>query len=77
METGNRMRVVASSIMVLENRAGRICHCQGPIWRKWNTIQKAFESLHCQQVPVKPMGELCLTPFYGQTKYEMAVCYCC
>lgn len=77
LKIGNGMRLVASSIMVLENRAGGIYHCQGPIWRKRNTIQTAFESLPCHQAPVKATGKVCLTPFNGHTKYEMAVCYCC
>lgn len=68
LESRNGMRLVASSIMVLGNRSGGIYHCQGSLWRKWHTIQKAFELLHCHQVPVKPLGKVCLPHFDGQTK---------
>lgn len=77
LEFGNGMRLVASSIMVLKNRPGGVYQHQGPVWSMGNIMQEAFESLHCHQVTVKPTGEVRLTYFNGQAKYEIAGCCFC
>lgn len=66
LEIGNWMRLVASSVMVLENRPGGTYQHQGSVWSMGNMMQKAFESLHCHQVTVKSTGEVHSLPLMAR-----------